>query len=363
MENSPVLVKPREKRYDYLDLLRVLACFLVIVNHTNVIIFTDHKPTGLTWYASLAYHYVSRMDISLFVLISGACLMGRVDRYRVIARRVVRIVLLLLVFSIAQYFYAANYQDGFLPVLSAFPAFLLSLWNTPAAGSYWYLYMYLGILVMLPFLQRMVQGMTQKRDYHVFFAVWLVVVSAMVWGSHFLPAILPSSDFALPLYTDFIGLLIAGHYIHRYMPVKKKWLWLSAALWVVCIVVPVLLTRREYDIQQGDISFLFLDWRIKPSTFMLISAMCAMYMAKAFFERFDHLPGKAVLRELSACTLFVYLTHHVVLALTQRLVYLPLADRITALPAMVLWELLVFLICVLVAIPLRRLPGLRKILS
>ena len=141
----------RENRVDYLDFLRVLACFLVIVNHTNNPIFLAIAPTGFTWYASITYHFICKMDISLFLLISGACMLRRVEGYRSILRRELRILALLLLFSCVEYFRNAPYANGLSFVLSGFPAFLRSLWTTPAVGAYWYLYLYLGMLLMLPF--------------------------------------------------------------------------------------------------------------------------------------------------------------------------------------------------------------------
>ena len=156
--------------------------------------------------------------------------------------------------------------------------------------------------------------------------------------------------------------MLAGHFIHRRLPVRKKLVWLSAILWVLCIAIPVVLSRLEYDVTGGDIAYSFLDWRIKPSTFMLLSAMCAMYMVKALYGTLKRNPFQGVIRELSACTLFIYLTHHIAQSLTQNTVYLPLADRLTAMPAVVIWELLIMFLCTAVAIPLRRLPLLRHIL-
>ena len=50
-QTQMVVKKPR---YNFIDVLRVIACFLVIVNHTNSWIFLNLTPSP-TWYASLTF--------------------------------------------------------------------------------------------------------------------------------------------------------------------------------------------------------------------------------------------------------------------------------------------------------------------
>ena len=74
-------MNPKE-RTEYLDHLRILACFLVIVNHTNPAVYSVASVHGLTWYASLLYHYLCRMAVPLFLMISGACLLHKRDSWK-----------------------------------------------------------------------------------------------------------------------------------------------------------------------------------------------------------------------------------------------------------------------------------------
>ena len=137
---------------------------------------------------------------------------------------------------------------------------------------------------------------------------------------------------------------------------------MQGVLWLFSIVVQVVLSRLEYNVTGGKITYLFLDWRIKPSLFMVTSSASAMYIAKAIYARLRRPPLAKLVSELSACTLFVYLSHHIAQNLTRTPLYLTLAERLTALPAVLIWELTIFALCVAAAIPLRRLPLLRKLL-
>ena len=42
-------------RFAYMDLLRIVAVFLVIVNHTNSLVFKALTPARVTWWLSIAW--------------------------------------------------------------------------------------------------------------------------------------------------------------------------------------------------------------------------------------------------------------------------------------------------------------------
>lgn len=72
-------VKSRET---FLDLLRIIACFLVIVNHTNSVIFLGSSPDSLDWYVSLTYFFISKIAVPIFFMISGYLLLKKEDNYK-----------------------------------------------------------------------------------------------------------------------------------------------------------------------------------------------------------------------------------------------------------------------------------------
>ena len=60
-----------KKREIWLDVLRVLAAFLVIVNHTNSDVFQSVTPANGTWWLSIAWYALCKIAVPLFVMISG----------------------------------------------------------------------------------------------------------------------------------------------------------------------------------------------------------------------------------------------------------------------------------------------------
>ena len=68
-----------KKREVWLDVLRSIAVFLVIVNHTNSVVFQSVTPANGTWWLSIAWYALCKIAVPLFVMISGAVLLGRED--------------------------------------------------------------------------------------------------------------------------------------------------------------------------------------------------------------------------------------------------------------------------------------------
>ena len=89
--------------YVYIELLRIAACFLVIVNHTNSQVFLSISPSP-TWFASLIYFFVSKMAVPLFFMLSGAVLLGKDDGMRKMLGRCARMAAVLLIFSYLYWF-------------------------------------------------------------------------------------------------------------------------------------------------------------------------------------------------------------------------------------------------------------------
>ena len=137
----------------WIELLRIVACFCVIINHTNSRIFLNIVPS-LEWFISLAYFFVSKIAVPIFVMISGYLLLEREDNYRKYFFRIIRMVIALLVFSL--FYYVIRIKIGDYTVYSI-GRFLYLVVKEPITKSFWYIYMYIGLLIMLPFLQKMVK--------------------------------------------------------------------------------------------------------------------------------------------------------------------------------------------------------------
>lgn len=342
------------RREAWLDGLRVLAAFLVIVNHTNSGLFQASNPSEGLWWLSILWYYLSKLAVPVFVLVSGAVLLGKVESAGRALRRFGRVMAALLVFSYGYYLYDAWVYWGLWPRMVNFRAFFEKVWTMQITDGFWYLYFYMGLMLLLPLLQRMAAHMTEKQQF-----AWIGVCFMLgaVWplAGHYCPAIaMPQALEKLPV--GYIGLFFAGHWIRRrYTPSKAK---NGAALAVLAlgIALSVWLTRLEFDRVTPGQKYWFMDNRWQPSLLIMLSAMALMMLAKTYVK-----PG-ARWTALGGCAFGVYLVQDWLIAQTENRLFEPLCQVLPAFPAVLAWELIVFAIALAAAWIMRRVPVLQKIL-
>ncbi|NCB36671.1 MAG: hypothetical protein EOM58_11600, partial [Clostridia bacterium] len=257
-------------RYAYMDFLRILAAFLVIVNHTNGLVFRELTPAEPIWWVSLTWYYLSKIAVPLFVMVSGACLLPRRDSYSQILGRIVRILLVLVIFSFGYYQWYLWLSNWTLQGALDIPRFLQTIWKSRIVDSFWYLYFYLGLLVALPMMQRLVSAMS-KRDMEYFIGVSFLVFAIWPLVQHYVPAVAMPQYLDIPLFGVFLGLFLAGHYLHTYAGRTSRALSLLVIL--LSLAASVWLTRIEYSTATAGGKYLFMDERAQPSIFMILCAM------------------------------------------------------------------------------------------
>lgn len=198
-----------KKRIVYLDILRILACLGVIANHTNIILKRADIAIASVSRAELTggilYMVLCKMAVTLFLMISGVLLLRKVDSYKKIFQRIIRIAVVLLVFSLGYYMmgdYTHTAAD-----------FIRTVTKTNVTTAFWYLYLYLGILVMLPVLQRMVRNF-RKADYWYFFIFALGICSFSFITDY-------NAHFSLPVFATSVGIVLLGYYLDNFVDLEK----------------------------------------------------------------------------------------------------------------------------------------------
>jgi len=347
------------KREIWLDALRILSAFLVIVNHTNSQLFIHSDPTHGTWWASILWYYASKLAVPVFVLVSGACLLHKQDTFVKTAVRFLRILGALLVFSYVYFLHDAHVNYGLWPRMADWRTFLSLVWTQKIADSFWYLYFYLGLTVMLPFLQRMCAGM-KRRELCGFILLCLTCGGAWPLLGHYVPALTPPTHFDLPLYTGYLGLFFAGHWLRTFS--GKIRILPAAALLVVSLAVNVGLTWLEWTRVAPGAKYWFMDERTQPALFVMLGAISLAVIFRGLLSGCAGAKAQRIWRELGGCAFGVYLLQQWVIAQTEARLFLPLCVTLPSFPAVIVWEMIVFIICLCAAWLMRRIPVLKSLL-
>jgi len=138
------------KRYDSLDLLRCLAITGVTVMHSAApLLFSS---TASEVWSGLVYSSLCLFCVPALLMISGALLLGDqrpVTLSHFYGKRFVKILVPLAAWS-AIYYLVLCLQVGDMPhVFTFFKRFFTGLWS----GPLWFLYMIVGVYLMVPFMR------------------------------------------------------------------------------------------------------------------------------------------------------------------------------------------------------------------
>lgn len=150
---------------NYIEWLRIIAIVLVIYNHSGYRgfwLFTITEEIS-SKYLSLIMHTICKIAVPIFLMISGVTLLDKDEDYKTLFRkRIFKYLFIILLFGTLQYFRYLRVGK----VSFTLRAWFLSIYSTPVLETYWFLYLYLGFLLEVPFLRKIVKNL-QKSDFFI----------------------------------------------------------------------------------------------------------------------------------------------------------------------------------------------------
>ncbi len=208
MLSDPSTSKPQT--IEWINNLRVVALFMVIVLHTAspLLMGFGNVPVD-NWLAADFYNALSRFAVPVFVMISGALLLHR--EYELgdfLKKRLTRIIWPFLFWSLVYVGYSWYNED--ITFTNDFWANIHAVLHQLKYGAYyhlWYVYMLIGLYLIIPVISRFVRNATEKEIIY-FLIVWFIVIA---FTQPYLSRFWPQVD--VRYFTGYIGYLVLGHYL------------------------------------------------------------------------------------------------------------------------------------------------------
>ena len=311
------------------------------------------ESQSINWWLAATGFFTCKIAVPLFVMVSGSLLLGRIDDYRKHARRIARMAIALVVFSV---FYYLTSSDTW-----SLTDFAQKFWHAKISGHLWYLYMYIGLLMMLPLLQKMAAGMSRK-DYIYFLAIGFGVVNLVPVFAKFNSSFAYASDFSLPLFGGYLCMFVCGHFLaHIITPTGKQKI-IACVVFLACLAFLVLATNHFYDLNDGND---YLQMQNRTFTPIMLMAACVFVLIRPLEtstnKRIRKNVGIRITSEIAMCSFGVYLIHMYFVRLLN-----PYFSRMcTIMPditALLSYQITVFLISFAITWLFRLIPPVRKII-
>ena len=347
-----------------LDALRVLAAFFVIVNHTAILIFR-WSPVSPGWWISLAWYFVSKPAVPVFLMLTGALFLDREPDWPQARRRALRILVVLAASNLFYYGYHLLTKPGMQLSVKGLASALLD----KEIDTLWYLDLYLGCMLMLPFLQKLARSLSRREEE------WLILLSVGVLGclimlQRFVPGVRWAASFKVPLLPTYLGFVFLGHYLYRVRsaPEPRRTLPLCALIFAAVLAIELWATYRLYGKDQEN--YLAMDNREYLT--VSVRSVCVFLSALSLRPWLSRRPRLCrALSALAALAFGIFLLGDLAIDLT-RPVYVALGGThrewtvsTGPLPrnaALLLWELLIFALSAAATWLLRRVRPLRRFL-
>lgn len=271
-----MLQKTSKDKKVYIEFLRVLAAFFVVANHVFSPMF--FFPTiSKSWFVCITLFFMSKFAVPVFLMISGSLLLTKNDSISKYLNRVIRWSVLIVIFTVFYHVYYSYDEIG------GVVTFLQRIFGGSTV-SHWYMFMYLGILVMLPLLQKLAQVL-EKEHLQIFLIVSLGLGGIFPMISAF-SEITVSNEFLDVIFSPYLGMFFCGYYIDNYVEITKKRAIICGCLYILLIAIQVIGTTLLY--YEDNQNYLLLDNRI----FITItsSAICVYIVIKYIFENITLAP-------------------------------------------------------------------------
>ncbi|MDR0813505.1 MAG: acyltransferase [Oscillospiraceae bacterium] len=344
------IIKPSKPREVWIDALRVLAFFLVIVNHTNSQIFIAYPPS-LTWLASLTYFFISKPAVGIFIMISGANLLGRGKTIRQSLTAAGKIAIVLLVFAFL-YKFMFGLEE---PATSASDYVKFFTLDVLAGNTYkhlWYLYSYIALLLLLPALDRL----NDARLLKYIVPITIIPSGIIPIISHYVNGFGVSGNTTGTLLPIFVGLFLCGYLIKN---MKKVRVWPYVITYVALLAFQVTATYFEYKAKNGT-GYLYLD---NNRLFTITGGAVCIFGIVHYLHTKVTLPPKVgrVINQIGRYTFAAYLMHIFVIRKFDFILQF-LNGHMHVLFAMLLFEIFVFALSIVLGALLKHIPFVKRFL-
>lgn len=341
----------------YMETLRIMAILFVFFNHTwtgGYLLFTQ-KQDSILYPFYIGVSLLSKVAVPIFLMISGSLLLSRQDSVKdVFKKRISRILGALLVSSLLYYlvFYFPHYS---------FLGFLKLLYSREVVPSLWYLYAFLGILLILPFLQRMVQHLEPTHFYY------LIVLHFMILGILPILQYLVKPDLFLHRYLQVnlatpltVFYFIIGYFIDKQeIFIQRKQvnvIGIMAAISLLANILLVMLHVKQFGV--GDLVQVerFHNVLFMFPTFYVFLAVKRLHLTRKFSNKTNE-----VIVLLGSLTFGIYLIERF-LWLSTKFIFLGLDRVLPTFIACLIWVLSSFLLGVIVVYVAKKIPFLKRII-
>ena len=275
-----------------LDILRILACLMVVTMHAPL---PGSESDGM--YLS-ALSYLTAPGLGLFFMISGALLLPvKTDTRTFLKRRFSKIAIPTVVWSVLFLgITALTTKESFSwKTLFSIP------FSAQGNPTFWFLYTLMGLYLLAPVLSHWLNA-ASRRELEFYLLLWGISLCYPLL--QLVLDINTSTTGVLYYFTGYAGYFVLGHYLKTY-PDRIRYKWLIPAV-IVVLVTPVVCKVKGLSVD-----FYSVFWYL--SIFVVILCVFLWKLVVSLVPEQGWPSINRVISKISIATFGIYLVHYFII--------------------------------------------------
>lgn len=297
------------ERCYWADIVRIVAIISVVLVHASAtaVGWWGRIPTDW-WQVSNYYNAAVRIGVPLFIILSGALLLGKNERYSVFFKKrfkrvVVPYFFWIILFVLFKHYYEKDfYHKDFESVKKIF--------TTLYSGTFYYhlgfLNALLGVYLMVPIVRKFVQN-AAAHDIKYFIVLWFLFSSIIPTASFLFDSQIDISIYQhyVPLVTGVLGYFLLGYVITQFN-FRKDHIAIAFAIFMICYLITAMGTSILTE-RTGRVKYVFYDYLSPTVILMSVSAFILIkHVASKYNNNLSKLKNLGILSKASFGVFFIH---------------------------------------------------------
>lgn len=338
-------MQKNREQIGWIDLLRVLACFLVIVSHCCDPFVGKFDANYSEFLTGALIGSMVRCCVPIFVMMSGVLLLPvKMDMPTFYSKRAKRLLIPFLFWSLVfpvLYFLYVNYSGieiispSILPedytVKRTFEKMYTFIFNFNYDTTVlWYVYMLIGLYLFMPIISAWLTQ-AEKRDVQWFLRIWVVSMCLPYvqmaaphlgftgnYGNMGILGVCDWNPYGLFYYfSGFLGYLVLAYYLVKY---PLNWSWnKTLAVAIPMFLVGYAITAAGFILTQnyypGSFANLEIIWYFSGINVFMMSFAIFIVMQKLKIK------STPLLTKIASLTFGIYLSHFLIVQWGYDIIY------------------------------------------
>ncbi len=291
-------------RLYWIDFIRVVAIFLVVVIHVAADLLYDWgKVPFSAWMTGNIYDSIARVSVPLLFMVSGALLLGKNEPMKdFFLKRAMKLAIPFIVWSLVYLFWRCVVNESACTNKIILRLFLLD-------GTYyhlWFLYALIGVYLITPLL-RPIAASAPRSVLWYFMALWLFFQPGMTlleqaWDLRI--------GVSVPMATGFIGYFILGYLLSE-VSLSPRSIWIAFIVWLTGAFATAAGTYLM-SLQVGEFSEFFYQY-LSLNVMLASAGSFLLLKSLSGHKSLAHPVTLNLVKKAAAASFGIYLIHVLVL--------------------------------------------------